>query len=208
MHKCWSLYNRVDKLRIDDLTKDQVRTILLSIPTSKIGEWYACREGDLHWLPIREIPDFYEDASMVKGEYLAQSEEKSETKDKPVKRNKQEERRPLFEDPTPEMMMTSSTLKLESVPTKERRSARRYVRNLIFYAKHEGRAFECETKDVSMAGISLGEKLPPSFGKTFRAELKLSGGRVKLLVSRVTSSTLKIEESDSWELLRQWIVAW
>lgn len=214
MHKCWSLYNRVEKLRIDDLTKDQVRTILLAVPTSKMAEWFACREGEMHWQPIRDFPEFYEDASMMKGEFQPEAEATSSASTNihtavtvPGKASKKAEvRRPMFEEPSPEP--TSSTLKIESVPTKERRSARRYVRNLNFYATADGEKFECATRDISMAGISLTEQLPKAFVKNFRAELRLGNARIKILVGRVNSTSVKIQECEAWDQLRQWIVSW
>lgn len=223
MHKCWSLYNRVEKLRVDDLTRDQVRTILLSIPTNRMDEWFACREGDLHWQPIREFAEFYEDAAMVKGEFQAvagdetppevtATKTKNGTKNTALKSvgtgTKPEERRPLFEDVSSDLFGTGSTLKVESMPTRERRSARRYVRNLVFQAKVNGVRFECETRDISMAGLSLSKNLPSAFGKEFKAELHLNGGVIKIRVVKVSPMSLRLKDADAWDLLRQWIVSW
>lgn len=63
----WSLYNQLEKLRIDDLKTEHVRIILLAIPTRRMGQWYACREGDMTWQLISDIPDFYEDVRAMKG---------------------------------------------------------------------------------------------------------------------------------------------
>ena len=202
MHKCWSLYNKEEKLRIDDLTKDQVRTILLAISAKKIKYWYACREGDLHWQGIADLPDFHDDAMAAKGESSFKSEE---SKVKDPKKPNGPPRRPLFEDgPT----LAGTTIKIEAVQTKERRTARRYLRHLLFRVKFGGTVFECPTKDVSMGGISLTKDLPPIPQKTFRAELLWNDQAIKVLCSRVTDQSLKIIEADSWDLLRQWLVNW
>lgn len=205
MHKCWSLYNKEEKLRIDDLRIDQVRTILLAIPSSRIRDWYACKEGDLHWQAIGEVPEFYEDAMAVKGtsEPAKQDTETAEKPSAPAKAV----RRPLFED-APAGGEFETTLQVESVPTKERRTARRYVRNLEFKVTVPGTNFKCDTLDISMSGVSLKENLPASLPKSFRAELSLSGSVVKIHVNRITDNTLKFVEADAWDVLRQWIVNW
>lgn len=184
MEKLWSLYNKDEKLRIDDLRADQVRTILLSIPQDKTVHWYGCREGDPQWEKLTEIPDFYDHMS---------------------KSSLVESRRPLFEEPAD---ATAPTLQIESVQVKERRSARRYTRNLIFSAQAGEFIFRCETADISMAGVSLKQDLPSGLASTFRAELTLSGEKVNILCSRITATQLKIVDADGWTLLRQWIVNW
>jgi hypothetical protein len=200
MQKCWSLYNKHEKLRIDDLRLDQVRTILLAIPTSQMAHWYACREGDMQWQSLSDIPDFYEDAREIKGESLAAS--MPATKAAP-----QAPRRPLFEDGAV-VNEAETTLKMESTRVKERRTARRYVRNLNFQATFNGVKFSCETKDISMNGVGLKTNLPADAPKTFKAKLVLDGATVKFLANRVTDSTLKIVDADAWDLLRNWMVNW
>jgi len=202
MQKCWSLYNKAEKLRIDDLRVDQVKTILLAIPTRQIGNWYACQEGDLHWQSLSDVPDFYEEAREFKGEGLPA------TPSAPEAVRPMPKRRPLFEEASPEYLEAETTLQLESVPTKERRTARRFVRNLKFEVIHGGKKFSCPTQDVSMSGISLKEKLPNGLPKNFRAELSLNGTNVRFLANRVTDNTLKILEADGWDVLRNWIVNW
>jgi hypothetical protein len=199
MQKCWSLYNKEEKLRIDDLRADQVKTILLAIPTSRMGDWYACSEGDLHWQSLSDIPEFYEDAKAIRGESLPPA------KKTPARDGKVAGRRPLFEDVRDEQ---DTTLQVESVQTKERRTARRYVRNLKFQLIHGGKKFECATQDVSMSGISLKNKLPAGVPKTFRAKLSLQGSNVLILAHKVTDTTIKIAEADAWDVLRSWIANW
>ena len=202
MHKCWSLYNKYEKLRIDDLRTDQVRTILLAIPTSKMGDWYACREGDLHWVNLVDIPDFHDDAMVLKGKdpTVPAGSKKDEM---PSSQKAKDPRRPLFEDIELE---AADTLKIEATPTKERRSARRYVRNLNF--KISGQSFSCETRDVSMSGISLKENLPSLANNKFKAELSLEGQSLKITCSKVTQNSVRILEADGWDILRNWIINW
>jgi hypothetical protein len=208
MHKCWSLYNKEEKLRIDDLRVDQVRTILLAIPNSKVGEWYACREGDLHWQSLADVPDFYDDAAASKGHETTAPTESPGSRPKdntPSTTKVSPPRRPLFEDGAP--LDAETTLQVESVPTKERRTARRYVRNLNFRLLGTQK-FECATADVSMGGISLKENLPAGTPKSFRAELSMNGSTLRILANKVSDSKVKILEADSWEVLRNWIVNW
>jgi hypothetical protein len=201
LHKCWSLYNKEEKLRIDDLRIDQVRTILLAIPTAKISEWCACREGDLHWQSLADVPDFYEDALVEKGRQAPAPARTEKARSSAVK--PQPARRPLFEDGVPD---ADTTLQVESAPTKERRTARRYVRNLNF--KISSPPFECATTDISMNGISLKEPLPAEAPKRFRAELSLNGTNLKIHVYKISDTTLRIEDADAWDVLRNWIVTW
>src|SRR5665213_4129700 len=120
MQKCWSLYNKEEKLRIDDLRIDQVRTILLAIPSSRTHEWYACREGDLHWQSLSDVPDFYEDAMTQKGHALPAPKKSAE--EPTQKASAKAPRRPLFEEGVDDL---ETTLQVEAVVTKERRTARR-----------------------------------------------------------------------------------
>lgn len=200
MRKCWSLYNKEEKLRIDDLRIDQVKTILLAIPTAKIGEWYACQEGDLHWQSLSDVPDFHEEAVAIKGKDPIL---KLTGTDGSAPARQPSPRRPLFED----VDMAGGTLEIEAVQTKERRTARRYVRNLKFKIGGD-KKFSCATADISMSGVSLKDKLPPGLGKNFKAELSLEGSKIKVLCSKVSDTTVKILECDGWDVLRNWIVNW
>jgi len=196
MAKYWSLFNKEEKLRVDDLSIEQVRTILLSIPSSKIREWYAWREGDVNWQSLDEVPEFFDDARAAKGVAHVSSPASGA-----------EKRRPLFEDSPPDVS-TEITLGIETVPTKERRSARRFTRRLIFRMSVGENDFECETDNISMAGISLAQTLPPGLSKTFSAELRLQGERLGVLCSQVSDHQVKILEAEAWDKLRQWIANW
>lgn len=207
MQRGWSMYNKEEKLRIDDLRLDQVRTILLAIPADKMPNWYACQEGDLRWQLITEIADFYEDVRAAKGESFLPAAKEETTTDVEGTAKPAPQRRPLFEDP-PKEMTGEHTLAMEEVHTKERRTARRYVRNLLFRVEHGGESFESETVDISMSGLSLKAALPPGLTKTFRAELCLNGSAVKVLVSKVSETKLKLMEAEAWHVIRQWIVNW
>ena len=122
MQKPWSMYNKTEKLRIDDLKTEHVKIILLAIPNSKMGEWYACQEGDLHWQPISAIPEFYEDVRQLKGNALdGQAEDGSaapelqletDQESKPAK--KQDARRPLFEDAPDDLLLTDPALAVDT----------------------------------------------------------------------------------------------
>jgi hypothetical protein len=204
MQRLWSLYNKDEKLRIDDLTAENVKIILLSIPTAKMSEWFACQEGDLHWQPIATISEFYEDVRQIKGvsfapKMAAGAEYMSPTRP-PV-----EERRPLFEDAPEE---TAKTLQIENEETNERRSARRFPRQLTFLVSKAGKTFEGETVDISMSGLSLKSPLPDWVTKTFRAHIELNGQTTGVLCLRVDDRKVKFLEADSWNLIRLWIVNW
>jgi len=198
MHKCWSLFNKEDKLRIDDLTVEQVRTILLAIPSANMRDWFACREGDVNWQALVDISEFYEDVRAAKGSsYLDAG--KPAAAPPPT-------RRPLFEDP-PEQP-TEATLQVEAIHTKERRSARRFSRRLTFRVYLGNKKFECSTIDVSMGGFSITEALPDGLGKNFRAELSYSGVDMNVLCSQIGDKQLKLLEAEAWDVLRQWIANW
>lgn len=204
MEKPWSLYNKEEKLRIDDLKSEHVRIILLAIPTARMTDWYACQEGDLHWQPIGAIPEFYEDVRQIKGKG-ALPEPEAEAQEKPTPQSPP--RRPLFED-SPEDLRTDPTLQVDTASTKERRTARRYPRKLMFKVLQGGKSFQSATVDVSMSGLSIEQQLPNWVPKTFHAELQLNKTNIRVLCSRVSESKLKIMESESWDVIRQWIVNW
>lgn len=241
------MYNQIEKLRIDDLKTEHVRIILLAIPTRRMAQWYACREGDMQWQPISDIPEFYEDVRALKGLSPA-GEAKSDPrlaaevkaadmldtrtmkprKNKPVSsraamsseatappkapkqppvKSAQMERRPLFEDAPPEFA-TDPAFNVVTSRAKERRSARRYPRVLDFQVKLGDKIFQCQTRDISIGGISLSDTLPKWVPKTFRAKVSHKGSVVRLLCDRVTDSKLRVVQAESWELIRKWIVNW
>lgn len=204
MQKHWSLYNKVEKLRVDDLKTEQVRLILLSIPTAMMPNWYACQEGDLHWQLISDIPEFYEDVRVIKGESIPAMEEPSPPARKPAP-----PRRPLFEDVAPELLTTDPALMVDKSETNERRSARRYNRSLMFTVINGGKSFQSETVDISMSGMALAAELPNWVPKTFRAEVGISEReKVRVLCRKVRDKKLKLMEAESWELIKKWIVNW
>lgn len=210
MEKPWSLYNKTEKLRVDDLRSEHVKIILLAIPNSRMSDWYACQEGDVHWQPISAIPEFYEDVRQLKGNALTGEAEviapKIETP--PETEQKQSPRRPLFEDAPDDLLLTEPGLVVDSAQTKERRTARRYPRKLMFKVIQGGQSFQSETSDVSMNGVALAAQLPSWVPKTFRAELTMNKTNVRVLCTRVDDSKLKLMDADSWDVIRQWLVNW
>jgi hypothetical protein len=55
----WSLFNKEEKLRVDDLSIEQIQTIMLAIPSSKMPSWFAWRDGDMSWQNIADFPEFF-----------------------------------------------------------------------------------------------------------------------------------------------------
>jgi len=215
MQKPWSLYNKEDKLRVDDLTTEHVRIILLATATSRMSHWYACQEGDIHWQPISAIPEFYEDVRQIKGvpEDEDRDREITLTPAAPLAHDpappvqKSVQRRPLFED-APAELKTDPTLQIEKANIKERRTARRYPREITFRLKFDDKVFECKTLDISMSGLSLEQPLPEWAPKSFPAELEMNKTVVRVLCSKVSAQQMKIKESSSWDVIRAWIVNW
>ncbi|MBX3022306.1 MAG: PilZ domain-containing protein [Bdellovibrionales bacterium] len=230
MEPLWSLYNQLEKLRIDALKTEHVRIILLAIPTRRMGQWYACREGDMTWLPISEIAEFYEDVRAMKG--LAPAGEAASDKelaaavqraDVPSDERRKtsvkterppaafHERRPLFEEAPAEEAETvdlKTSTGIVAAPVKERRAARRYPRELEFKVRGKEESFVCETQDISLNGIALKRPLPKWVPKTFKAKLSSGDVSVRILCGKVSDSSLRIMEVESWEILRKWIVKW
>lgn len=213
MERPWSLYNKAEKLRIDDLRPEQVRTILLSIPASQIQNWYACQEGDLQWAPLRSVSEFYRDLHGSQDQTItdvsvqrAAGDDLSDS----IPANtasvaKTNIRRPLFEDP-PEGLQSDPTLEITKAQTNERRLARRYPRKLDFKATHEDKVFTTRTLDISMGGMSLETIVPDWLPRTFRAELSLNDSRVRIVCKRINANQLRLMEAGSWDLIRQWLV--
>lgn len=183
MERPWSLYNKVDKLQIDDLTVAEIKTIMLSISAARLPEWYTCQAGDPHWRPLSSV-----------------SFSTLPTAASP------ESRRPMFED-APTDLSKESTLAIESVATEERRSARRYKRQVLFAIDlSPTQSFKCETHDISMNGASLKQPFPDWVPKTFRAKMQLGPDKVRVHCKRIGENQLKILEAEPWEIIRQWIV--
>lgn len=218
MQSRWMLYNKEDKLRIDDLTADQVKTILLAIPTARMKDWFACRGGDVHWQPLLNIPEFYEDVRAMRGISVTSDEVKEANLDlEPAKTPvaaapppppAPPARRPMFEEM---QHLTAPTLAVDKVTVQERRSARRYKCRLEFKIIHGGKTFSSTTEDVSMTGLAITEALPTWVPKTFRAQVGSNGQVLSIVAARVESAEavrMKLMDAESWELLRRWIVNW
>lgn len=206
MDQRWSMYNKVEKLRIDGLGTEQVRTILLAIPTRRMVQWYACREGDMQWRPLHEITEFYEDVRVLKGSNEETTREhKVEKPQSPPLVHVEPQRRPLFEE-APEDLEEDDDLVVMTSNVKERRNTRRFFRQLEFEVKSGDQVFSSETYDISVNGLSIKEPLPKWVSKTFRAELKHSGSSVQILCTRVSDNKLQLVDADSWDKIRQWIV--
>lgn len=198
----WSLFNKEEKLRIDDLCVEQIRTILLAVPSSRMASWFAWRDGDMSWQNIADFPEFFEDARISK-----------EIVHAPIK--SVDNRRPIFEEAPPqtetdiEEIRIETGLGLQNFKVKERRSARRYPRNLTFHVDlTTGGIFECGTEDISVSGISLDTVMPSSLPKTFSAALRWNEIQIKILCNKVNERSVKILETSNWELLKQWLVSW
>lgn len=223
MEPLWSLYNKFEKLRVDDLKTEHVRIVLLAIPSRRMGDWFACREGDLRWQPIAEIVEFYEDVRALKG--LNPHElslpraagddvhggggsggpERRRGQTLPQAAKRVPEHRPLFED-DPER--DADELNVITSRTKERRSAQRYQRTLSFAVRIGEKSFVAETRDISISGLSLSEPLPKWVGKEFRARLQHAGKSVRIACIRVSTNKVQFLDADAWEIIRNWIVNW
>jgi hypothetical protein len=208
MEQLWSMYNKVEKLRIDGLKTEHVRIILLSVPTRRMEQWFACREGDMQWRPLSEITEFYEDVREFKGASDATATRTKKAKEKKLPPQKPaEERRPLFEE-SPEGLQTDPQISIMTSKVTERRSTRRFPRQLEFRIKSSGQEFQCETHDISTQGLSLREPLPRWVPATFRASLSHAGTTVRVLCKRVSDNKLQLVDAESWDAIRHWIVKW
>ena len=68
MISLWSLYNTVEKIQIDDLKTEQVKIVLLSIPTSRMKDWVVLKKGTVNWQPLAVHPEFYDDVNDLRGQ--------------------------------------------------------------------------------------------------------------------------------------------
>ncbi len=226
--KTWSLYNREEKLRIDDLSLEQVKIILLSISTRRMHEWYACLAGDLSWRPLAEVPEYFNEVRSIQQDTASlqkvagqdfssgrQTRVAGRTKTQ-TKTKKTKPRLKAVPSPKPDasgeidggMIQTVHDLVVDKSQTKERRSARRYARKISFQVTKEQNSFNSETLDISMNGLSLREPLPAWVPRAFSATLKLNQYSINIQCEKVSDRKLKITAAESWDLIRQWIVNW
>jgi len=91
---------------------------------------------------------------------------------------------------------------------KERRSTRRFLRNLDFRVKIGAQTFTCETHDISTQGLSLRNPLPQWVPKNFRAKLSFAKADVRVVCCRISETKLQILDADHWDVIRKWIVMW
>lgn len=222
--KTWSLYNREEKLRIDDLSLEQVRIILLAISSRRMHEWYACEAGDLSWRPLSAIPEYLNEVQAIQHEVVVKKaagqdfiEAKVSKRDKTRSKIKKP-KASLKAVPTPKpdtngeidggQIKTVHDLVVDHSQTKERRSARRYARQLLFQVTKDENRFISQTVDISMNGLSLKEPLPDWVPRAFSATLKLNQYSIRIQCEKVNEKKLKITAAESWDLIRQWIVNW
>ncbi|HAG91208.1 MAG TPA: hypothetical protein DCL41_05020 [Bdellovibrionales bacterium] len=212
MISLWSLYNTVEKIQIDDLKTEQVKIVLLSIPTSRMKDWVVLKKGTVNWQPLAVHPEFYDDVNDLRGQVElnvpADPTKISQENKKPAP----PDRRPLFEDVDLDAEQTLSIMDAGNYSVKERRSARRQNRSLKFEVIHGGKHFETETKDISMSGMSLKDPLPEWLTKEFPAKLHLGNQVIDIRAIRArkgkSDTALVIVEANPWALLRTWVVGW
>lgn len=220
--KSWSLYNREEKLRIDDLTLEQVKIILLAISTRRMPEWYACQPGDLSWKPLSEIPEYLNEVRAIQDETVSMKKAiggdvVTRTKSK-VKAAKSPSAQPkaktkVKSQPKIDLnaidganILTIHDLIVDKSQTQERRSARRYSRKISFQVTRNENSFVSQTVDISMNGLSIREALPSWIPRSFSAHLQLNQYKISIQCERVSDHQLKIIAAESWDLIRQWIV--
>lgn len=213
MERTWSLYNRVEDLRVDDLRPDQVRTIMLAIPPSQLSNWYACQEGDLQWVALESVSEFYMDAmaNRQKSTPLAKAAgDDSGTPDfngviLPVSRSKTNQRRPLFEDMPENVEAPDFEVKNEE-DREERRTSVRYPRKIAVSAVVGTNTFSTHSENVSMGGMKTVHPIPDWLPRTFKAQLSLNGQTVNVYCKKIGAQQVRLMDADSWEIIRQWLV--
>ncbi len=226
--KSWSLYNREEKLRIDDLNIEQVKIILLAISTRRMHEWYACQSGDLSWKPLAEIPEYFNEVKSIQDETApikmaiggdaSVTHRIGKTKTTTKTKSKAKVKAKPAAAPQPSSganamidganILTIHDLVVDKAQTKERRTARRYARQISFQVSKDQNKFISQTVDISMSGLSLREPLPSWVPRSFSAILKLNQYSITIHCEKVDDQKLKITGAESWDLIRQWIVNW
>ena len=211
----WSLYNSVDKIQIDDLKSEQVRIVLLSIPTVRMKDWMICKKGELHWQSLLQAPEFFDDVRDLKGDTENISLNDLSTQSRPDKFKSQAPptRRPLFDDINLEAEQTLSLMDQGSnIEVKERRSARRHNKVLGVEISGQAEVFETQTQDVSMSGMNFKDPLPDWVKKKFSISLSFKGRSMKVLCERIdgdsSQTKARILEVEHWEVLKDWVVGW
>ena len=199
MELSWSLYNKIERLRVENLSTAQVRTILLSIPTRRLDQWYACASDQLRWLPLADHATFFEDVRVFRGAEAAGHLQIARAP-APLK---------LVGAPpeAPAEWIEGSDFDLSTLALSERRAARRVSRRCEFVVAGGPGEFRSLTKDLSFGGLSIETALPAWVPKTFRATLSTAGKTAEILCTRVSDSNFQIVESDSWPVLHSWLKA-
>ncbi|NCN41970.1 PilZ domain-containing protein [bacterium] len=213
MSSLWSLYNKSDKIQIDDLKTEQVKVVLLSISSMKMKDWEICKKGTVHWQPLALHPDFYEEVENLKGSSMGPTS--SESASTPPYQNAPssgESKSSLFDEIDLDSEETLSLMDGAHVDVEERRSARRHHRILKFEIIQGEKRFETETKDISMSGMKLKEPLPDWIKSEFRAQVSLNDQVVDLRVARLSKdkkdTSVKILDASTWGLLKSWVIGW
>lgn len=84
----WSLYNVVERHRIDDLPLSHLLIIIPTIPPARLNDWVAWRPGAKDWQPLQTFPELEQTLATIQHIYEA-------TGSFPMQRP---DENPLFED--------------------------------------------------------------------------------------------------------------
>ena len=222
MSSLWSLYNLVERHRIDDLPLSHLLIVIPTIPPARIGDWVAWRPGAKDWQPLHTFPELEQTLATLQHVYEATGSFPMQRPDeKPlfadtVQRHQErtfadyfdESNMGLDEGVDAEDSNDELELELDERPQRDRRRARRFKKDWVVEVRIGRNQFVSHTSDISLKGMRIRDSLPDWVPLQFQAIIMNNGHALTILCSRIqrTKSQVRIEAVSTPNILKQWLM--
>lgn|GEM_PF-4864979 len=164
----WSLYNERSHIQIDYLTAEQAWKIIAAEDPKTRGYWMLWHTGKTRWMPVSDFEsanDYIREVSALPFTYPAVPNEED-------RRRAEEERRIAEFD----LQEQAGGIDLDNSTVQDSREHRRFKQQYRVDMEIEGQPFTSYTADISLGGMRLEDKLPPSNVSSFTARLENESG--------------------------------
>ena len=164
----WSLYNERSHIQIDYLSAEQAWKMIAAEDPKTRGYWMLWHTGTTRWKPVADFEsanDYIRQVSKLPFTYPAVPDEDDRL------RAEEERRIGQFDLHDPAV-----SIGIESSSVQDSREHRRFKQQYRVDIEIKGQKFTTYTVDISLGGMRLEDKLPPTNISSFLARLEQESG--------------------------------
>ncbi len=206
----WSLFNTVDKVRIDGIQSKQLKILLKSFDPHAVAQWLIWQEDTTAWRPLQEI--VLEIAEAAATELRAFPAKPPTPPLAPLPRSSAPI--PLTEEVTMTSQAEPQWRDDEGarIANVDKRVDARFDQKFTVIVDHEGTMYKNETVDISMGGMRLRDTLPKDLADMVQVTLINDSQKLIMVCKPVRMSEdapvvrLMILKCARLDLLRTWIL--